>query len=390
MNYKVNGSVNAVSPPPIADAAGWVVPGATPEPFINLSQAVPSYAPAAALQARVAAAAADPAASLYTEIRGLPALRAALAADMARDYGGRIEAADVAITAGCNQAFCAALSALAGPGDNVVLTAPWYFNHQMWLDMQGVEVRPLPAVTGNGAVPDAQAAEALIDDRTRAVVLITPNNPTGATYPAATLDGFFEVAHRRGVALVVDETYKDFRTEPGPAHQLFRRPEWRDTFVQLYSFSKAYALTGYRVGSVIAGPRLLDEIEKVLDCLAICAPHIGQIAALHGLESLAGWKAEKAAMMAGRTAALHAAFAMPGLAYRVVSAGAFFAYVRHPFAGRPARAVAQRLAREFNLLTLPGDMFGPGQDDHLRLAFANVDAELMPEVARRLKASQDG
>ena len=179
-----------------------------------------------------------------------------------------------------------------------------------------------------------------------------------------------------------------FATAIGPPHRLFQQPEWRDVFVQLYSFSKVYALTGYRVGSVIAGPRLVGEIEKIMDCVAICAPRIGQLAALYGLDSLGEWKDEKRRLMASRLAALRSAMANPDLSYGLLSAGAYFAYLRHPFAGVAAKDVARRLAREHSLLCLPGSMFGPGQENFLRLAFANVEGEVMPEIAVRLLESQ--
>lgn len=196
------------------------------------------------------------------------------------------------------------------------------------------------------------------------------------------------MAERRGIALVIDETYKDFRGFAAPAHPLFEQPRWRDTFVHLYSFSKAFALTGYRVGAIAASPRLVGEIEKLMDCLAICAPHVSQAAVDYALGALGEWKAGKVALMQTRLEALRAAFAEPKLAYRMVSSGAYFAWVKHPFSGVPARDVARRLAGEHGLLMLPGSMFGPGQEDFLRLAFANADATLMPDVVRRLIASQ--
>jgi aspartate/methionine/tyrosine aminotransferase len=151
------------------------------------------------------------------------------------------------------------------------------------------------------------------------------------------------MAERRGIALVIDETYRDFRGFAAPAHPLFEQPRWRDTFVHLYSFSKAFALTGYRVGAVAAAPRLMAELEKLMDCLAICAPHVSQAAVEFALGELGDWKAGKVALMQTRLEALRAAFADPELAYRMVSSGAFFAWVKHPFSGVPAREVARRL-----------------------------------------------
>ncbi len=317
---------------------------------------------------------------------GLPALRQALAADMAAFYGARIEAADVSITAGCNQAFCLAVMAMAAAGDEVILPLPYYFNHQMWLEMQGIVARHLPFRADRSGVPDPEEAAKLIGPRTRAIVLVTPNNPTGAIYPPAVIAQFFRLARSRGLALILDETYRDFLPRDGAPHELFDEPDWRDTLVQLYSFSKVYCLTGYRVGSIITGPALGDEIAKAMDTISICAPRIGQLAAIYGLGHLGEWRARNTTLMRERLDAVKRALARNDLGYRMISAGAYFAYLAHPFDGRPAMQVARRLADEQNILALPGSMFGPAQEGFLRIAFANADAAMMPELAKRLAA----
>ena len=331
MALSVSPAISRIEAPPIAEAMTWVRPGERNRALLNLCQAVPSYAPAEALQAEIARLAKDPEVHLYTDIHGIPELRRALAQHMAADYGGRISSENVSITSGCNQAFCAAIMALAQRGDNVVLPTPYYFNHQMWLDMLGVEKRLVPAFAAGRTYPLPEDAAALIDDRTRAIVLCSPNNPTGAIYPAHIIESFYVLAKARGIALIIDETYKDFRSSPDPLHGLFARPDWPDTFVQLYSFSKVFAMTGYRVGSIIAGSKVLAEAEKILDCMAICAPQISQRAALFGLAELEDWKRGKERLMEERREALLAAFKNPALSYRLVSSGAYFAYVMHPF-----------------------------------------------------------
>jgi aspartate/methionine/tyrosine aminotransferase len=384
MKYRLNTAVRQVAPPPIAEATSWLAGNSSGLVAINLSQAVPSYAPAEDLAAHAARCLQDGTATLYTDILGIAPLREELAAHMAHGYGGTVHAADVAITAGCNAAFCQAIMALAGPGDNVVLTTPWYFNHQMWLEMQGIGIRTIAATGGGNALPEPGDLAVVCDSRTRALVLISPNNPTGAIYPPALLDHFFDECQRLGIALVLDETYKDFLPPDTPPHNLFQRDDWRSTLIQLFSFSKSYALTGQRVGSLIAGPELIDTVEKVQDCITICAPHVGQLAALFGLQHLDGWKAAKRTLMADRLSAMRTAFAELAPQYEVVSSGAFFAYLKHPFEGEDARHVAMALAQKAGVLTLPGSMFGPGQDRFLRIAFANVEAELMNEAASRL------
>jgi aspartate/methionine/tyrosine aminotransferase len=389
MLTRVNPLLAAVAAPPIAEAHGWIAGRTFPDDkkLIDLCQAVPGYPPPDELTQHLAARIGEPAMARYTDILGLPELRGALAQDAADFYGTVIEPAQVAITAGCNQAYCLAMMALAGAGDEVILPLPYYFNHQMWLDMLGVRAVHLPFRPERGGVPDPAEAAALIGPRTRAIVLVSPNNPTGAVYPAASIAAFYQLARDRGIALVLDETYRDFLPSAEPPHCLFEEPDWADTLVHLYSFSKVYCLTGYRVGAAICGAALAAEIAKAMDCVSICAPRIGQEAALYGIRRLGAWRADKRRLMGERLSALTRALTRNDTGYELVSAGAYFAYLRHPFGAEPAVDVARRLVAEQNLLALPGSMFGPGQEPFLRFAFANVEAALMEEVAARLAAS---
>ena len=130
----------------------------------------------------------------YTAIAGIPALRDSLASNMMISHGGRIEAENVLISAGCNQAFCIAIMALAKAGDEIILSAPYYFNHIMWLEMQGIKAVLLPFRSDLNSVPSPKDAANLITKKTKAIVLISPNNPTGAIYPPDILSQFFDLA----------------------------------------------------------------------------------------------------------------------------------------------------------------------------------------------------
>lgn len=378
--------VLATTPSPVMEARRWVAAATFPpdRPLLNLSQAAPMDPPPEPLRAAMTEMLADPACHIYGPVLGLPDLRAEIADRWSDAYGGRIAPADVAVTPGCNMAFCAALATLAGPGDAVLLPVPWYFNHKMWLDLQGIETIPLPC--GPDMLPDLDAAARLMGPRVRAVVLVTPNNPTGAEYPAVTLKAFANLARRHGATLVLDETYRDFDSRTGAPHALFADPDWRDTLVHLYSFSKAFRLTGHRVGALIAHPDRLAQAEKFLDATSICAPQLGQRAALWGLRHLAPWVAGERTEVLRRRAAVREIFdTLPG--WRVLGAGAYFAYVRHPFP-EPSDRLARRLVSEQSLLMLPGTMFSPeGQGrDQIRLAFANLGQDGIAEFGRRLAA----
>jgi aspartate/methionine/tyrosine aminotransferase len=388
MSMPVSSLISGVEFPPIEEATSWVRQGPRNRELLNLCQAVPNYPPAPALQAEFARLAGTPGIGGYTNILGLDELRAAHAAAMGEDYKAMISAEQVAITTGCNQAFAVAMMAVAKAGENVVLPAPYYFNHQMWLSMLGIGIKDIPAFSAGASWPDVEKARTAIDDKTRAIVLCTPNNPTGAIYPPDVLAAFFDLARDKELALVIDETYKDFRPDPAPAHDLFGKPGWDETLIQLYSYSKVYALAGYRLGAIISSPRILNEAAKILDCMTICPPHITQAGVIFALAELDGWKKEKLRLMAGRLAAIRSAFETPGLKFELVSSGAYFAYVRHPFRHEASKSVAMRLAQEHDVLCLPGSMFGPGQDNYLRFAFANVDGKLMQPLVERLMGAQ--
>jgi len=376
----------AVDPSPIGETKRWVLGRTFPadRPLIDLSQAVPGYPPALELRRHLGELLLDPALHGYTPILGLPALREAYAAHLSAFYGAPIGVDEVGITSGCNQAFCLAVTSLARAGDQVIVPRPHYFNHDMWLRMQGIEPVALDFRAGANAVPNAEDAAALIGPRTRAIVLITPNNPTGAVYPRETIHAFYALARRHGIALILDETYKDFLAEGERPHALFAEPDWRGTVVHLYSFSKVFALTGYRVGAVTVGGKLMAEIEKVMDCVSICPPRLGQEAALYGLRHLLPWARQNTEGLKARADLLGAGLQRSNR-WRLVSLGAYFAYVEHPFPGTPSSQVSKRLADEESLLTIPGDMFGAGQERFLRLAFANVTDDKIPIVLERLE-----
>ena len=385
MIHPLNPAMAATFPPPVMEARRWLAGVTFPadRPLINISQAAPVNTPHLGIRQAIADAALNnPDAHLYGPVLGLPALRAEIAAQWSASYGGAIDPAQVAITQGCNQAFCAVMSTLAGAGDEVILPTPWYFNHKMWLDMQGITT--LPLTTGAGLIPEAETAASLITPRTRAIVLVSPNNPGGVEYPAATLAAFRDLARERGLALIVDETYRDFDSRTGRPHDLFTDPDWPDTFIHLYSFSKAYRLTGHRVGAVIASEQRLAEIEKFLDTVAICPSQLGQIAALWGMQNLTQWVAgERAETLTRRAAMIHGFAALPD--WKLLGCGAYFAYVEHPYA-MPSDTLCKALVSRASLLMLPGTMFQPqglGQNQ-IRIAFANVDTTGIAQVFNRL------
>ena len=187
----------------------------------------------------------------------------------------------------------------------------------------------------------------------------------------------------------MDETYRDFDSRSEAPHVLFNDPNWDDTLIQLYSFSKAYRLTGHRVGALMSSPALLAETEKFLDTVAICPNQLGQRAALWGMKNLDAWLAEQRLEILDRRAAIEDNF--PRIAakgWKLLGCGAYFAYMQHPF-DIPSDVLAQRLVKDASILTLPGTMFMPddipGGAQQLRIAFANIDRAGIATLFDRLE-----
>lgn len=357
-------------------------------PLLDLAQAAPQYPPPPVVVEHIASVTRHPRGAEYTEIAGLPRLREAFAAELGHAYQGEVRAEHVTITAGCNQAFCLVASALADPGDEVIVALPYYFNHDMWLRLNAIV--PVYLEPGPDLVPTAAAAEALITSRTRAILLVSPGNPSGVTIGADALAAFAEVAERHGIALILDETYRSFREDDGPAHRLFADPDWPRTVVSLHSFSKDLALPGYRVGAVVASAELNREINKLLDCVAICAPRIGQEAAWAGLTSARPWREARQRDVADARRRFVAAMADRPGGFELLSAGGFFGWIRHPFAGRSTNDVVRELALAHDLLVIPGTAFLPDDRATLRVSISNLNHGGVDDFAKRLAAAADG
>ncbi|MGP3939226.1 aminotransferase [Streptomyces sp. 6N106] len=351
--------------------------------LLDLAQAAPSYPPAPEMIEHVTKVAHEPNGAAYVPSPGLPRLRDAFAADLSRGYQSPVGADQMVVTAGCNQAFCLVAQALTEPGDEVIEVLPYYFNYDMWLRMNGVVPRYLEP--GPDLVPEPEAAEALITRRTKAIVLVTPGNPSGVTIPPDVIADFYALAKRHDIALIVDETYRSFRDTVRPAHDLFADPDWARTLVSLHSFSKDLAIPGYRVGAVVGSPELNREVMKLLDCVAICPPRVGQEAAWAGLTSAQEWRRARANEATEKRRWLETVLAERPGGFELLSCGGFFGWVRHPFADRGTDDVVRDLITRYDTLVIPGTAFLPDDRQVFRVSFGNVDRAGLTEFAGRLE-----
>jgi aspartate/methionine/tyrosine aminotransferase len=381
---KLSPHISNVHFPPISEVKRWLAerPNDGKE-LIDLCQAVPDYAPAPELTAHLSQLIGDPLLSKYSPDEGLPEVREAICDYYGRKYGSQLSADNFCLTIGASQAFWLAIVTLCRAGDEVVVQGPYYFDHPMALDILGIRGVFAPFVEAEGGLPNPATLESLISDKTRAILVVSPSNPTGAISSPETIRQLFEVAKHHNVALILDETYNEFIPGGIRPHELFSDPQWGDHFVQIASFGKTYALTGYRAGLLAASTQFIHQALKAQDTMAVCQPRITQHAVKFGVEHLDEWVAANRDMMSRRHDLFRVEFTKPGNPFKLAASGAFFAWVRHPFAGCSGRQVAKRLVDEAAILCLPGEVFGPGLEGYLRLAFGNIREEAIPEAVRR-------
>jgi aspartate/methionine/tyrosine aminotransferase len=387
MKYAASALIEDVHYPPISEVRQWATEyqRSHEQPLIDLCQAVPDYPPATELTDYMASIVADPATSRYTPDEGLPHVREALAARYMRIYGAELSPDNICLTAGASQAFWLAMMSLCQAGDEVILQTPYYFDHDMGLAMMGINRVYAPFNPSDNGLPSIEAISGLITPRTKAILLVTPSNPTGAVTPPKLLAELYSLAASHGIALVLDETYSDFIISDAAPHQLLTDPEWGDHLIQIMSFGKTYSLTGYRAGLLLASGKLIHHALKAQDTMVVCQPRITQMALAFAAENLDSWVTSNALMMARRHERFQQEFAKPGNPFELVSSGSFFGWVRHPFKGVSGRQAAKRLTDEAGLLTLPGEVFGPGFECYLRLALGNIFEDKIPEAVARLR-----
>lgn len=383
---RFNPLVANLAAPPIPTVFAWGRSyNGSKGPLIDLSQAVPGYPAHPEMLRRLGDYAASTAYTGYGPIEGEDALRQAYGTHVASVYGAALGAENIHVTAGCNQAFICAAMAVAGAGDTVLMSDPYYFNQETTLAMLGVKVRLAPCDPDNGFQPDLAAIEAAMTPDVRALVLVSPNNPTGAVYSPELLSAVFDLCRARGVWLILDETYRDFLPEAGVRpHGLFDKEGWQATLIGLYSFSKAFCIPGHRLGAITASPAVVEQVAKVMDNVQICPPRSAQAAVAEALPLLSDWREENRLEIARRAAALKET--MEGLnGWSIGAVGAYFSFIRHPFSEETSTEVAERLAKEAGILCLPGSYFGPGQERYLRFAFANAGAPTIGLLRQRLQ-----
>jgi aspartate/methionine/tyrosine aminotransferase len=370
----------AVQPPVIPIVGRWTAetPGT-----ISLGQGIVSYGPPPAVLEAVRSFGSHANDHRYGRVEGVPELVEAIESKLAAENGIVVRPASrVLVTAGGNQAFVNAILAITDPGDEVILPAPYYFNHEMAVVIAGAV--PVGVVTDDDYQLDVHAMADAITARTRAVVTVSPNNPTGSVYGEESLRAVNALCRDHGVFHIHDEAYEYF-VYGGARH--FSPGSVADASsytISLYSLSKAYGMASWRVGYMVIPERLSDAINKIQDTLLICPPAVSQYAAI-------------AAMHVGRAyprAQLHTLDCMRRVIFEALSdpdvpcdaravEGAFYYLVRVR-SSVDSMTLVERLIREHRVATIPGSAFADPALCSIRISYGALDPDVIAEGVTRL------
>ena len=354
---------------------------------ISLGQALPFFPPPPSAREAARSALDRPEVDRYSTDPGLPSLRTALAARLERDIGTPVTKDDLIVTAGGNHAFTLALMAVASPGDEVVLPSPYFTNHQMAIVAFGAIPVEAPVADRDGFSIRWSDIEPHLTTHTKAVVLCTPSNPTGALIDAGEGGRIVSQLGRRGIVLISDETYRDFVFD-GTHWSAASVDGWRDHVVVIGTFSKSFGMMGWRVGYLLADAHICVQAVKVQDAMIICAPVISQMAAEGAVREDWRYAVNFGDEFRERRRIMREGLSrIPQLRWTPTRGGLFaFTHVRG--CGDSA-ALAHELIERAHVVTIPGAAFGSAGEGFLRLSYGYATTDDLREALERLRGFFD-
>ena len=326
----------------------------------------------------------------YTSNWGLPELRQEIARYLERYQLHYDPTAEVLITIGVSEAIDAVLRAVLNPGDEIIICEPCYVSYQPLAALCDTKLIHLDTSV-NGFYPTAAQIEAAITPKTKALMLCSPSNPTGRMIPAAELEKIAEVVKRHQIWVLSDEVYCELVYDENKHCSIGSFPGMKDYTIVLNGFSKAFAMTGWRIGYLCCSAELMDQVYKLHQYSTICAPIMSQYAALEGLRTGWGEVERMRVSYQQRRNLMYKAFVEMGLEV-VEPEGAFYIFPNISSTGLTAEEFATRLINEYQVAVVPGDVFGVGGTGYIRCCYATdinkikVALERIAALVRELKS----
>ncbi|MEK9774589.1 MAG: pyridoxal phosphate-dependent aminotransferase [Quisquiliibacterium sp.] len=356
---------------------------------ISLGQGVVSYGPPADAVAALPALMADPQLNKYQAVTGIAPLIEAIKAKLQAENGYRVDGrSEIMVTAGSNSAFLNAVLAVADPGNELILPTPYYFNQEMAIRMCGCT--PVLVPTRDDWQLDVDALARAITPRTRAIVTLSPNNPTGAVYPEHDLRAVNTLCAQRGIYHFSDEAYEYFTYEGARHFSPASIPGAQDHTLSFYSFSKNYGMASWRVGYVVYPLALSEAMNKVQDTNLICAPVVSQLLAAESLKQGRGIIDPQIGELAKVRRTVHQSLATLGdLVEFPRTEGAFYVLMKLPGVD-DALEFNRAMVAKHKVATIPGFAFGLTDTktaNYQRLSYGALDAETVAQGVQRFVAA---
>lgn len=353
---------------------------------ISLGQSVPFFGPPPQMldAVRNALDSFGPRLHTYGPDAGIPELREPLAIKL-RDFNGVSfdPETQLLVTPGSNQAFMVVMTTILEPGDEVAIASPYYFNHHMAIELCGGVVREIQLSEEDGFQMTMEDVEAALTEHTRAVVIISPNNPTGTVYRPEEIATITRELTERGIYVISDDAYEVFCYDGASHTSVAGLADSTDNVITLGSLSKTFGMTGWRIGYIAASAELCRQALKVQDAMAICAPIISQVAATAALEQMPGYPLGMIAELDERRSILENTLDnIPALHWNKTD-GALFAMVRADIGGED-RELAWELLDRAEVLTVPGSAFGRQWEGFLRISYGCSPRDRYEEALSRL------
>ncbi len=375
---------------------------------ISLAQGIPSFDTPSGIKRRVERALERGVVAKYSLSPGLPELRELIELSLARENMFYDWQKEIIITAGSIEGITATILAITEPGDEIIILDPTYTTYREVITLAGCKSAYASLDEENGWTLDLKKIEDAITPKTKAIFYCNPNNPTGTIYSRDELLKLAQLAQEHNLYIISDEVYKDFvftnlnefetnnsESNNNKIFSLAEMPKYRKKVIRIFSFSKAYAMTGWRVGYLHSDESVVKEILKVHDCLVTCAPVISQYAAMGALEMgesdlklfISEFKKHRD-LICARLDKLGNIFSYikPNSAYYVFSrllrpAGGYGGQAPSLYEGEGRGEVnswqfALNLLDKIQVAVVPGSAFGPAGEGHIRLNFGRSEEDI--------------
>lgn len=350
---------------------------------ISLGQGVVSYPPPPEAIAMLPEFLAQGKNHLYQAVEGISPLLEVIREKLAGFNGihcGNNRA--IVVTAGSNMAFAHALLAITQVGDEIILNAPYYFNHEMAVTMAGCQ--PVVVNTDANYQLDLDAIARAITPKTKAIVTISPNNPTGVVYPEASLREVSQLCCDRQIYHISDETYEYFTYDGSKHVSPGAFSDSHDHVISLFSLSKAYGFASWRIGYMVIPQDVLTALKKVQDTILICPPVISQFAAIGALRSQPEYLQKNIGAIASiRREVLELLQPIGDICDIPPTGGAFYLFLKVNISIN-ALELVKTLISQYGVAVIPGDTFGMHQGCYLRVAYGALQAHTVREGINRL------